>query len=446
MENYELSLTKQAEENIDETLETLIKAAQEISSSSERDFQRIKSKKWYKRLWEIVTFSKDNQKIQARGVSNLAKLNEITMKAIVLLSKQGKDTAAKVYECLNQISAIESDVKCLFDQQSKLAETILSIRRGFESEESFEELSSGQRDIIFAILRKYGGGNANEYTQKLLTSMRLLAHDTYGEVEYDIVETELKSNSHKMLFSLLHGYSMLLNDKLADETHEVFDYICLSENLKNKIKAHILEEIKTYGKSGYVRLFEAKVDEADLFVDGEDVQWEEVEAIDSNTKNENCLEVEQQTVAGESQNDEAMTYNIIITDAGNQKLMVLKEMNKLLNIGVCDAKNLLENTPSVCARNVDSNQAKNIVCALENNGATVAVELATENKTKPDHVSSEKKVSRITVKTGEKSYKNKVSNIANATLVAGASVLGGPLVGGVTAAILINKQKKKKRK
>ena len=68
MDNYELLLSKEAEENIDEAITTLVSAAQDIANKSEQDFERIKEKKWYKRLWELVTFSKDNEKIQAHSI------------------------------------------------------------------------------------------------------------------------------------------------------------------------------------------------------------------------------------------------------------------------------------------------------------------------------------------------------------------------------------------
>ena len=41
MDNYELLLTDQAHENIEDTLTTLITAAQEIAAASEKDFEKI---------------------------------------------------------------------------------------------------------------------------------------------------------------------------------------------------------------------------------------------------------------------------------------------------------------------------------------------------------------------------------------------------------------------
>ena len=64
MEKYEFSLTTYAQDNIGETLEILLSAAHDIASAQEQDFEKLKEKKWYNRLWEIITFNKDNQKLQ----------------------------------------------------------------------------------------------------------------------------------------------------------------------------------------------------------------------------------------------------------------------------------------------------------------------------------------------------------------------------------------------
>ncbi|MBR2876808.1 MAG: hypothetical protein IKC01_06700, partial [Clostridia bacterium] len=100
MDQYKIEITQQGKENLTETIATLMEAAQEIANSAEKDFEKMKSKKWYKRLWELVTCSKDNQKITARGVTNLAKLTEIVMKAIVILANHSEETAEKVFEAM----------------------------------------------------------------------------------------------------------------------------------------------------------------------------------------------------------------------------------------------------------------------------------------------------------------------------------------------------------
>ena len=71
--------------------------------------------------------------IQARGVGNLAKLNEITMKAIVLISKQSQDIATNVAESLKELSALREDVDDLYDQLIDTNKAVQKIKRGFET-------------------------------------------------------------------------------------------------------------------------------------------------------------------------------------------------------------------------------------------------------------------------------------------------------------------------
>ena len=274
MDNYELLLSKEAEENIEEAIATLISAAQDIANKSEQDFERIKEKKWYKRLWELVTFSKDNEKIQARGVSNLAKLNEIIMKAIVLLSKQSKNNADRIYEALQKIQSLTEDVSELYAQQETIIKKILVIRHGFESEGRFDELSDNQRDIICAVLDRFSAIGSNDNTQALVNTIRKSARRTYDDVTYGIIEKELNTSAQRWLFNLLQGYSLLLTNEVSDEKHEVFRYFPLSEatkeNIRNAVKTDITQRL---GMDNYIRSFEVHATSDDLFVLEDDIEW-----------------------------------------------------------------------------------------------------------------------------------------------------------------------------
>lgn len=314
MDNYELLLTEQAQENIEDTLATLITAAQEIASASEKDFEKIKAKKWYKRLWELVTFNNDNQKIQARGVGSLAKLNEITMKAIVLVSKQSKDIAEKVHESLKQLQQLEDEVSNLYEQQIKIISAVQKIKRGFETEERFDELSQNQRDIIFAVLHTYAlEKGSNDDTGKLLATLRGQAHDTYANVSYDIIETELTPSSQKMLYSLIHTYSLLLTGEFANEDHEILQYIRLSGNEKKEIRNRVKDDISIYGKDEYIKFYDAPTEDYDFDVDTNDIEWQNDETSeDLNTPTE--LEVLNIT-------------NMVHISAGESKIYSYKEIH-----------------------------------------------------------------------------------------------------------------------
>ena len=71
--------------NIDQTqdISFLIDATNDVLNATESDFAAMKQKKWYTRLWETITFSKDNQIRTANGVANLAKLQEVLVRVLV---------------------------------------------------------------------------------------------------------------------------------------------------------------------------------------------------------------------------------------------------------------------------------------------------------------------------------------------------------------------------
>ena len=358
MEKYELLLTQQAEENIQESFDTLMTAARDIAAASKNDFERIKGKKWYKRLWELVTFNNDNQMIQARGVGNLAKLNEITMKAIVLVSRQSQDIATNVAESLKELSALREDVDDLYDQQFKLIETVQKIKRGFEAEDRFDELSENQRNIIFAVLYKYAANQpSTEYTGKLLATIRRNSHDTYEDVDYAIIESELTQSSQKILFSILHLYSLLLNTAPLDEKHELFQFVGLSENIKNRIRNRVQEDIKVFGKDQCIEMFDNTAEEYAVFVDEDYIYW--------------CFDGEghAETVFNEAPKDEPseIILNEIMHIDADESCTYTKKRIDLKAIVECEGTLVFDD----CEIVVDDDEAPKSSIELTGNGAII---------------------------------------------------------------------------
>lgn len=272
MENYELLLTEQAEQNPEETVSLLAEAVNEISKSSEQDFEKIKGKKWYNRLWELVTFSKDNQKIQARGVANLAKLQEIIMKAVVLESKQSAETADNMLEAITKIEELSGDINYLYQSQNEIIKSILSIKRGFEIYRDFNSLSDEKKDTISALVFKFADeiGASNKDTKDLLNNIR--NHKTSYDVEYEAVE-RLGLDEQKLLYIILQTYIFLLKNEF-DDHYEIFDYLSISKKNKDDIKENIQKEIKLCGKNGYIDSFKTEYSE-DNSIELQYVEFEE---------------------------------------------------------------------------------------------------------------------------------------------------------------------------
>ena len=75
------------------------------------------------------------------------------------------------------------------------------------------------------------------------------------------------------------------------------------------------------------------------------------------------------TAAAEEQDE----FDVILDDAGDKKIQVIKEVRALTNLGLKEAKDLVEAAPKEILEKVDKAAADKVKEALEGAGATVTV-------------------------------------------------------------------------
>lgn len=66
------------------------------------------------------------------------------------------------------------------------------------------------------------------------------------------------------------------------------------------------------------------------------------------------------------------SVNVELTDAGQQKIAVIKVVKEALNLGLKEAKDLVEKAPVVVKENVKQEEADALKAKLEEAGATVS--------------------------------------------------------------------------
>ena len=69
--------------------------------------------------------------------------------------------------------------------------------------------------------------------------------------------------------------------------------------------------------------------------------------------------------------EEKSEFNVILKDAGANKIAVIKVVRELTGLGLVDAKNLVETAGATIKENVPTEQAKAIEAQLKEAGATV---------------------------------------------------------------------------
>ncbi len=71
--------------------------------------------------------------------------------------------------------------------------------------------------------------------------------------------------------------------------------------------------------------------------------------------------------------EEQTEFDVVLKEAGGQKIQVIKEVRSLTNLGLKEAKDLVDGAPKAILEKVSKEDAEKAKAALEGAGATVEV-------------------------------------------------------------------------
>ena len=74
---------------------------------------------------------------------------------------------------------------------------------------------------------------------------------------------------------------------------------------------------------------------------------------------------------GAEEAEEKTSFDVVLTDAGDKKIQVIKEVRGLTNLGLKEAKDLVDGAPKPVLEKVSKEDAEKAKAALEGAGATV---------------------------------------------------------------------------
>lgn len=291
MSNIEIRINEEMLES-GEGIACLIEAANDIFTATESDFNLIKSKKWYSRLWNVVTLSKENEKVLAKGTANLAKLQEIVMKALIILSNKNVEVASYVKEnsdCIERLSK----------NQIIILNEIQNIKYGIEKNICLDDVNENKKYIILNILAKYAQENpgndlSKEYILAIFRSQKF-SQVNIQEIDNEKIE-ELKLKEITLLYHILMEYSYLAYDDF-NKNSTIFHYIAISQKKINEIENKIISLSNIAGKRFFIDIYD-KSNDIYLLNDNEiefDYENEEID-YDNNEKIEEDVELEKRVL------------------------------------------------------------------------------------------------------------------------------------------------------
>ncbi len=79
------------------------------------------------------------------------------------------------------------------------------------------------------------------------------------------------------------------------------------------------------------------------------------------------------TAAAPAAEEEKTEFTVVLTGVGDKKIQVIKEIRAITNLGLKEAKDLVENLPSNVKEGISKQEAEEIAKKLREAGATVEI-------------------------------------------------------------------------
>ena len=255
-----LYLSHQAKENPQETMKVLCQAAAEAFSESENNFEIMRNKHWYKRLFEILTFSRNNEKMLAKNIESLSKLQEIIIKALLLMSVQNTELSGDIRNLLESHTLLAEQVKLIAKTQNKLENRLIELEYGGKHELLISELEKHKKTIIIGVYtsfvnknKKLASKNSKDFTAALYKAFGTSAP---GKRDVSDIEKLTPDGEQELLFKLLQSWWYFATENFSE--NEIFDSFTVSNNRKRELCDQIRMSIENQGAENYINWYAAQ--------------------------------------------------------------------------------------------------------------------------------------------------------------------------------------------
>ena len=356
MDELKISLSHEAEQNTDEAIQCLIEAASQIFISSEQNFQSMKNTKWYQRLWKLVTFSRDNEKKLASGVSNLSKLQEIVMKALLLLAEKSAKISDFVCQHNEQLARISQNQAAMARTQNAILDELDRLKSGAEKTITLYDIV-GEKQKIFMIAFCSVVDSMDRNTSLSQEYYRQVSHAlNFSDAQPGIMLKSVEIlNRHEalLLYRIIMEYVFLGTDSFDCEA-EVLKYLAVSPKDSATTKDFIAKQVIRGGRE--ILLNNKNINEY-AFVEDDDIDWD----FDNAVPNEDGLDEE----FTEEYSD--ITLNEIMhIEAGDNYVYKKKRINLMAFIE-CEGTLCFDD----CLIIIDDSEAPKSSIELTENGAII---------------------------------------------------------------------------
>lgn len=262
----------------------LLIAAQEIFESSEKDFQKIKSEKWYQTFFHAITLNQDGKKYVVNGVRSLAKLQQLFMTVYV---KNYRDTHSQLNETIEGIKKTQEAVKQLYH----------SCVLHFEEQAYLSMLSSTDAEILALFLGEYRNSegivpeNVQKYNCGVLTALHVNMPTGLLQ-QHQIAKLQKPEVVYRCFMEQCAVDGTIDTQEWTDQIYQDLDDLDLGPSRRRQIKESVKNEIEIAG----IDYFFVKYSKEALDILDSDFEIAEDISASSAVKDENEADFEEKEI------------------------------------------------------------------------------------------------------------------------------------------------------
>lgn len=318
-----LYLSQQAKDNPQETMGILRQAASEVFLESEQNFDAIRNKRWYKRLFEMLTFSRNNEKVLAKSVASISKLQEIIVKTLLVMSVQNTELSGDIRDITEGHRLLSEQVNRLAKTQYKLANHIIELEYGGKKELLISELKNHKKNVIISVYtsfvnenKKLASKDSKNFTAALYIAFRTNTPEKRDDSDFDKL---LSDGERELLYKLLQSWWYLATKNFSE--NEIFDSFTVSNSRKRELCDQIRTSIENQGVENYINWYAAQeplyeddfniIDDSEIELEGTDadivkryIDFDDEEIRNAVAKYEACLGTNKLDINDPAKNEE----------------------------------------------------------------------------------------------------------------------------------------------